>query len=341
MRRVQSKVTILLMMTGVLLLITIMVFSFSASAKVSHYLSGNPEDVNPLLSGVAYNLGGGGLDVDSAFQWMINRVRGCTDCDTTVDVVVIRDTGSDGYNQPILEMDGVDSVETLVIPQRQDADNPDTVAAIEQAEVIFFAGGDQCEYVRNYRNTGVETAVKSAIARGGAVGGTSAGAMIQSDFVFNACGDSVNSMKALSNPYEDISLTSNFFDWKYLENTVIDTHFSGRDRMGRLMIFLARLVRDGESKIALGIGIDEGTSLIINQEGLAEVIGNGSVYFILADHIPERCEPKTPLTFKDYKVWQKRNGETFNLADRQKNGYQLISVERGQLHVEPDSVMLH
>ena len=66
MRRVQSKVIILLMVTGVLLLITMTVFSFSTSAKVSRDLSGNPEDMNPPLSGVAYNLGGGGLDVDTA-----------------------------------------------------------------------------------------------------------------------------------------------------------------------------------------------------------------------------------------------------------------------------------
>jgi cyanophycinase-like exopeptidase len=161
--------------------------------------------------------------------------------------------------------------------------------------------------------------------------------MIQSDFVFNACGESVNSIQALSNPYEDISLTSNFFDWKYLENTVIDTHFKQRDRQGRLMTFLARLIRDGETKIALGIGIDEETSLIINQAGLGEVMGKGSVYFILAEHFPEQCEPQTPLTFKNYRVWQKRSGETFNLADQPQTADQLISVEQGKLRYHSQS----
>jgi cyanophycinase len=328
--------TPILFTIGILLLTITIDFFVPVQAQFNRYFSGNPEDVHPPLFGGVYNLGGGGMDVDPAIQWMINTVRGCTDCQTTVDVVVIRDMGSNGYNQPILQMEGVDSVETLVISSRQDAENPDIVRAIQQAEVIFFAGGDQCDYVRNYRNTGVETAVKSVIARGGAVGGTSAGAMIQSDFVFNACGESVNSKQALSNPYEDISLTANFFDWNYLENTVIDTHFNQRDRLGRLMVFLARLIRDGETKIALGIGIDEETSLIINQAGLGQVMGEGSVYFVLADHLPEQCDPKTPLTFKDYKVWQKHHGEIFNLADQQTNGYQIISVKQGQLRFDPD-----
>ncbi|MDY7020961.1 MAG: peptidase S51, partial [Cyanobacteriota bacterium] len=120
-----------------------------------------------------------------------------------------------------------------------------------------------------------------------------------------------------------------------LENTVIDTHFYERDRMGRLMTFVARLIRDGATENALGIGIDEGTSVIVNPGGLATVIGDGSAYFVLGDHFPEQCEPETSLTFKDYKVWKISNGETFNLANRQSEGYQLVSVNRGELRSDP------
>ena len=154
--------------------------------------------------------------------------------------------------------------------------------------------------------------------------------------MFNACGESVNSVKALSNPYEDISFTDNFFNLKFLENTVIDTHFNQRDRLGRLMTFLARLLRDGETQTAWGIGIDEGTSLIVNPAGLGRVIGEKSVYFILAEHLPEECEPQTALTFKNYKIWQKSDGETFDLAHKPTTGYQLISVDQGQLYYHLD-----
>ncbi|MEQ8963604.1 MAG: hypothetical protein RLP02_37815 [Coleofasciculus sp. C2-GNP5-27] len=116
-----------------------------ASAKVIRYFDGNSTDVN-VPAGIAFDLGGGGADVDEAIQWMINQARGCTDCSAQVDVVVIRSSGSAGYNEPILAMNGVDSVETLVIRSRYDANSPDVADTIRQAEVVFFAGGDQCDY---------------------------------------------------------------------------------------------------------------------------------------------------------------------------------------------------
>ncbi len=62
--------------------------SLPAQARVIRYLTGNSADVVPVLVGPAHDFGGGGTDVDPAIQWMINQVRGCTDCTTKVDVVV-------------------------------------------------------------------------------------------------------------------------------------------------------------------------------------------------------------------------------------------------------------
>src|SRR2546429_8799791 len=105
---------------------------------------------------------------------MIDRVRGCTSCPTKVDVVVLRSTGTDGYNDFIFAMNGVDSVETLVITKPADANAADVETTVKNAEVVFFAGGDQCDYVTNFKGTRVETAVESVYARGGGVRGTSA-----------------------------------------------------------------------------------------------------------------------------------------------------------------------
>ncbi len=116
----------------------------SAQAKVTRYLTGNAADVNPTLSGPAHDFGGGGTDVDAALQWIIDQVRGCTTCTTKVDVVILRASGSNGYNDYIYAMNGVDSVESLVITSRRDASNADVVATVNNAEVVFFAGGDQC-----------------------------------------------------------------------------------------------------------------------------------------------------------------------------------------------------
>jgi len=104
------KIALTLLLTGTLTLLLT-----PATPQVMRYLIGNPVDVNPTLAGPVYNLGGGGPDVDEAIQWMINKVSGCTDCSTKVDVVVIRSSGDDAYNQPMYGMRGVDSVETLLI----------------------------------------------------------------------------------------------------------------------------------------------------------------------------------------------------------------------------------
>ncbi|MDJ0556996.1 MAG: Type 1 glutamine amidotransferase-like domain-containing protein [Microcoleaceae cyanobacterium MO_207.B10] len=323
--------TILLTITVILSFILMIILPLPVEAKPITYLDGNTADVNPSMAAFAYNLGGGGHDVDAAIQWMINQVRGCNTCSEKVDVVVVRDSGDAAYNQIILAMDGVDSVETLVISQREDADSQNIIDKIQNAEVVFFGGGDQCNYVRNYINTGVERAIKSVVERGGAIGGTSAGAMIQSDFVFSACSETVTSETALMNPYEDVYLDSGLFFWEHLQNTIIDTHFYERDRMGRLMTFVARLLRDGKANRVLGIGIDEGTSLIVHKNGLAKVIGDGYVYFILGDHLPEKCEPQTAVSFSDFHVWKKGNGETFDLKNRPSVGDFQVSVKDGKL----------
>ncbi len=318
----------------VLFLIMVLVAS-PAEAKVTRYLEGNAGDVNPALAGPAHDLGGGGTDVDPAIEWMIDQVRGCTNCVTKVDVVVIRASGDDSYNAPILAMNGVDSVETLVITSRKDANKADVVDTARNAEVIFFTGGDQCEYARNFKKTGVETAVESVYARGGGIGGTSAGTMIQSDFVYNACSDTVETEEALEDPYEDISFTDNFFNWANLKGTVADTHFDARDRMGRTMTFIARLIRDGLSDSALGIAVDEETSVVVDKNGLARVMGKGPAYFILGDHMPEVCEPQTPLTFSNYKIWRIESGSTFNLKNRPTRGYYRRSVNKGRISGNP------
>ncbi|PAX59885.1 peptidase S51 [Brunnivagina elsteri CCALA 953] len=321
--------------TAAITFITASFIIFPAIATAKPYLKGNPANVNPPLAGAVYNLGGGGTDVDGAIQWMINNARGCEKCSSKVDVVIIRAAGSDAYNQPISEMDGVDSVETLVITSKSDANTPSVVEAVKNAEVIFFAGGDQCKYVENFQNTKLEKAVESVSARGGAVGGTSAGAMIQSDFVYNSCLSNIESRDALDDPYRDIDFTYNFLPWVNLKYTVVDTHFDKRDRMGRLMAFTARQVQDGKAKSALGIGVSEATSVVVDRNGIAKVIGKGSAYFVLADHLPKVCEKGKPLSYADFKIWKVNNGETFNLRNYPQKGYYLRSVDRGRIDSNP------
>lgn len=307
-----------------------------AEAKVTRYLTGNAGDVNPPLFGPAHDFGGGSTDVDAAIQWMIDQVRGCTNCAATVDVVILRSSGSNGYNDYIYAMNGVDSVETLVITAARDSNTAAVEATVRNAEVVFFAGGDQCNYVTNFKGTLVETAVESVYARGGGVGGTSAGEAIQGEFTYDACNGSALSSSALANPYDrSISFTYGFFNWANLHDTLWDSHFVPRDRMGRLLVFLARQIQDGQATTAWGVGVNEVTSVVVDKNGVATVMGDGPAYFVLADHFPEVCAAKKPLTYSNYKIWKVPAGGTFDLRNRPSTGYYLVSVNNGVLDRDP------
>lgn len=306
------------------------------AAKVTRYLTGNAADVNPALSGPALNLGGGGTDVDAALQAMIDAARGCTACATKVDVVILRATGADGYNDYIYAMNGVDSVETLVITKRSDADTAAVEATVRNAEVVFYAGGDQCNYTTLFKGTKVETATEFVYAKGGAIGGTSAGMAIQSEFVYDACVASATSADILANPYHrSATFTYDFFAWNDLGDTLTEQHLVTRDRMGRLMGFLARQIQDGRTPTALGVAADEVTSIVVDENGLATVFGSGNAYFVLADHFPEQCAARKPLTYSNFKLWRVAPGGTFNLRNRPATGYYTVSVTNGVLSGDP------
>ena len=147
------------------LLVLAAVLALPAEAKVTRYLTGNAADVVVPLAGPAHDFGGGGTDVDAALQWIIDQVRGCTSCSTKIDVVILRSSGSNGYNDYIYAMNGVDSVETLVITSAKDSNTAAVETTVKNAEVVFFAGGDQCDYVKYFKGTKVETAVESEIGR--------------------------------------------------------------------------------------------------------------------------------------------------------------------------------
>ena len=321
---------------ALLLPLLVLLLSAPAEAKVTRYLTGNAGDVNPVLAGPALDLGGGSTDVDAAIQWMIDQVRGCTTCATKVDVVILRSTGSNGYNDYIYAMNGVDSVETLVITSARDSNTAAVETTVRNAEVVFFAGGDQCDYVKNFKGTRVETAVESVYARGGGVGGTSAGMAIQGEFTYDACSGSVTSSQALVNPYHRyVTFTYDFFHWADMGGTVTDQHFVARDRMGRTMAFVARQIRDGRASSALGVAANEVTSIVVDKNGLARVMGDGPAYFVLGDHFPESCEPGVPLTYSNFKIWKVPTGGTFNLRTRPTTGFYTISVTGGALSGDP------
>ena len=271
-----------------------------SNPKYEYFVTGNPENVVTPTSG-GLLLMGGSTDVDAGFQWMIDKSGGG-------DFVVIRATGTDAYDPWIYGELGrvVDSAATIIIKNRAAASDPFVLDKILNAEALFIAGGDQADYVEYWKDTPVEDAIQTLSARGVPIGGTSAGLAVLGQFVFSAVNGTVTSDVALSNPYnKKVALDRDFLTLPHMTGIVTDSHFAARDRMGRLITFLARIIKDDWASQALGVGIDEQTALTMEPNGIASVVGFGSVYFLRTPPgDPQVCEPKTDLTYQNISVYR-------------------------------------
>lgn len=247
-----------------------------------------------MAQGPGLILMGGGTDVDEAFHWAKLKIGGG-------DVVVLRTSGADGYNDYLYKDIGqVDSVETLLVTTKEMANDPYVIWRIRHAESIFLTGGDQATYLTAWKDQGVETALGDAWARGAVIGGTSAGCAVLGEFSFAAYNDTVYSDEALSDPYNKyMTMEREFLSFPPLKTTITDSHFAARDRMGRLATFLGRLVTDGWADVAKirGLGIDEQTALVIEKDGMGTVMGTGAVYVLEATQAPSVCQSGAPLEF--------------------------------------------
>lgn len=254
---------------------------------------GDTADVQTVTRGGIVIMGGG-ADVDKAFQWMISRSGGG-------DVVILRATGTDAYNSYINKLGKVHSVETLKIDSRRLAESDGVARIIRNAEMLFIAGGDQSDYTGYWKDTKVMAAINYLIKEKKVpVGGTSAGAAILGNYYYSGEFSSVTSSAALSNPYtRDITLyKEDFLRIPLLQNVITDQHFSQRDREGRMMAFLGRIMKDW-NKVPYGIAVDERTAVCIDEDGMAEVVGDHKAFFLktYGDKTPELFEANKTVTW--------------------------------------------
>lgn len=259
--------------------------------KVSIGLAGDPADVQTITTGGTV-LMGGSTDVDDAIKWMIRKSGGG-------DFIVIRATGSTGYNEYIEGLGQLNSVETLLIDSRDKANLETTKNAIMNAEALFIAGGDQKNYVDFWKDTETAKAIQYLIdVKKAPIGGTSAGCAILSGYIFDAKNGTAVSEAALANPFDSqVSVIKSFIQLPFLENVIADQHYSQRDRQGRHVVFMARMLKDFGVSLAKGIGVDEKTAVAIDEKGQSLVFGSGNAYFLFADQLPERCESQKKLTW--------------------------------------------
>jgi cyanophycinase len=296
---------------------------------------GNSEDVSATpRSGFA--LMGGGKDLDEAFRWLCVRAGGG-------DFLILRASGAGDYNRYVQSLCRLNSVATLVLPNRAAALDPFVENTIRHASAIFIAGGDQANYINFWMGTPVQAAMNDAIRRSVPIGGTSAGLAVMGEYVYTAQGDkpddpNLDGKTALSDPYSPrVSLTRGFLEIPVLKNIITDTHFARRDRMGRLLVFLARLnqpdPKPSATPLAIrGIGVQERAAVLLEPDGKATVVGNGDAYFIDAQHASGEIQKGIPLTFGDFNVQKIAPGDTFDLNTWTGEGIAYtLKVESGKI----------
>ncbi len=174
------------------------------------------------------------------------------------------ETAGHRYKAIFLGM-GVESAEVVYIGSREDANSEQVTDHIKDATGIFLTGGNQMRLSAMIGGTRFEQVVRTANAHGVIVAGTSAGASILSAHMV-ALGASGGTPK--------LRMAQMVAGFGLISNVIIDQHFRQRDRIGRLLSLVA------SNPGLLGIGIDEDTAAIIDDQDVIEVIGRHSVTIV-------------------------------------------------------------
>jgi cyanophycinase len=306
--------------------------SLAQSPTYQYFRMGSQADATaPATAGFA--LMGGGSDLDEAFRFLCNKAPGG-------DFLILRARGDDDYNSYVNGLCRLNSVATLVIPDRQAAQVPSVSDIIRHAEAIFIAGGDQARYINFWQGTPVQDALNADLAAGKPIGGTSAGLAVLGEFIYSAQGDApddpdLRSGQALADPFVPrVTVRRDFLKIPLLANTLTDTHFAKRDRMGRTLTFLARIVTDGWSPHPREIAVDEKSAVLLEPDGKARVVGPGrGAYFISVNETPAVCRADTPLTFHNITVYKAPRNSAFDVKSWTGTGgaSYTLSVEQGKV----------
>ena len=204
--------------------------------------------------------------------------------------------GGDSYGQDAAgtrgwKAAGAKNVYVLFTKDRKLADSDSFVAVIKKAGGVWFEGGRQYHLVEDYGGTKTEAAFRDVLARGGVIGGSSAGASILGDFLVRGAPSQNN--RIMDYPgYEK--------GFAYLRNVGIDQHVVARERLPDL----ADSIMTKYPKL-LGISEDEGTAWVVRGD-TATIIGRNKAFVYGGK---DATDPGSPfLTL--------RPGDTYNLATR-------------------------
>ena len=242
---------------------------FAAARALDVYLEGDPAGPAPAPVSGGLLLIGGGDHSSAAMRWFIGKAG-------HGHIVILRASQrGEASTEFYREIGGVLSAETFVTHRRSASHDKHLLEALRKADGIYIAGGDQARYVRRWRGTPIAAALDAHVRAGKPLAGTSAGLAILGEYLYGAMdGQSLTSAQGLAAPYgKGTTIETGFLHLDLLKGVITDSHFTQRDRLGRLFAFLAKAqgARPTAAPALIGLGIDEGVALAVEPDGTGRI----------------------------------------------------------------------
>ena len=203
---------------------------------------------------------------------------------------------------------GIKNVRMLHTADPKVADTEAFASDLRDANAVWFNGGRQWNIVDSYANTLTYREFHHVLERGGVIGGSSAGATIQGEYLVRGDTSGADVMMTAEPKHQEA--------FKFLRNVAIDQHINTRLRWDHLIPVIQKFPK------MLGIGLSEGTAIVVRRDTF-EVMGKWKV----AVHDNTRV----------YQPWEKpyyvlSSGDVYNMKTRriEKLGIGATPPQRGR-----------
>ena len=198
------------------------------------------------------------------------------------------------------------NTEILDIRTREEANSPEYVERLKNADIVMFTGGDQLRLTSIFGGTAFHHLLLEKYENEHfVISGTSAGAAASSNNMIYQGSSSESLLKG------EVKITGGL---GFINNVIIDTHFVQRGRIGRLLYACA------SNPINIGIGLGEDTGLLITDGNRMEAIGSGLIILVDGTHMRNTnltdVEIGEPVSIENLIVHVMSIGDHFDLKTK-------------------------
>jgi len=163
------------------------------------------------------------------------------------------------FKAELCKMFGIKTITILHTRNRKIANSEEFVKPLRSAQGVWISGGNAGRISQAYLDTLTQRELEAVLARGGVIGGNSAGAIIQGSYTIRG------------NPNKPVLMAKGSErGFAFLTNVAVNPHLSEAMRQNELVTIL-----DTHPQL-LGIGIDEKAAIVVTGDSF-QVIGSGRV----------------------------------------------------------------